>query len=214
MKVVIFSRVSSQIQDYQRQTNELKDYASKMGYEVIGIFEEKISGAKKNEERPALTEMIKFIKTNKVNKVLTWELSRIGRDTIQVLQTIQLLNENDISLYIKNFNIETLDENGKQNVLSSFLIQILSSVYQMERTQIRNRISSGYENYRKAGGKVGRKEGYKKSDEVFMDENKDIFKLLKSNQKIKKYSVRQIMAITKKSSSTVQKSLKLFNNNN
>jgi DNA invertase Pin-like site-specific DNA recombinase len=211
MKVVIFSRVSSQIQDYQRQTNELNDYATKMGYEVIGVFEEKISGAKKNEERPALTEMMKFIKAKKVNKVLTWELSRIGRDTIQVLQTIQMLNESGISLYIKNFNIETLDEQGKQNVLSSFLIQILSSVYEMERTQIRTRISSGYDNFRKAGGKVGRKDGYKKPNEQFINENRDVFKLIRANQKDKKFSIRQIMALTNKSSSTVQKAIKIFN---
>jgi DNA invertase Pin-like site-specific DNA recombinase len=205
MKVVIFSRVSSLQQDFQRQTTELNEYASKMGYSVVAVFEEKISGAKKNEERPALTEMMKFIKENKVNKVLTWELSRIGRDTIQVLQTIELLNKNNISLYIKNFNIETLDAEGKQNVLSSFLIQILSSVYQMERTQIRSRIASGYQNFRSAGGKVGRKTGYKKSDEKFKEENQDVFRLLKANQKGKTYSVRQIMVLTNKSSSTVQK---------
>jgi DNA invertase Pin-like site-specific DNA recombinase len=211
MNVVIFARVSSQSQDFQRQTIELKEYASSMGYNVIGVFEEKISGAKKNEDRPALSDMVKFIGANHVNKVLTWELSRIGRDTIQVLQTIQLLNENKISLYIKNFNIETLDENGEQNVLSSFLIQILSSVYSMERNQIRARISSGYDNFRNSGGRVGRKVGYKKQDDQFVSENKDVFKLLRANQKEKKFSVRQIMAITNKSSSTVQKAMKMLN---
>ncbi|MDA0782909.1 MAG: recombinase family protein [Bacteroidetes bacterium] len=79
MKVVIFSRVSTQIQDYTRQTDELLEYASKMGYSVEQIFEEKVSGAKKNEERKELMSMMEYINSNKIEKVLTWELSRIGQ---------------------------------------------------------------------------------------------------------------------------------------
>jgi DNA invertase Pin-like site-specific DNA recombinase len=102
MKVVIFSRVSTQIQDYTRQTDELLEYASKMGYSVERVFEEKISGAKKNEERKELMAMMTYIKNNKIEKVLTWELSRIGRDAISVLQVIELLNQAKVSLFIKN----------------------------------------------------------------------------------------------------------------
>ena len=58
MRVVIFSRVSLVSQDYNRQTIELKDYSKKMGWEVLGVFEEKISGGKKNEERPQLMKMV------------------------------------------------------------------------------------------------------------------------------------------------------------
>ena len=102
MRVVIQARVSTNSQDYKRQIEELQDYSKMMNYEVVAIFEEKISGGKTNEERPELMKMINFIKTNKIDKVLCWELSRIGRNTIEVLKTIQLLNENCISLYIKN----------------------------------------------------------------------------------------------------------------
>ena len=98
MKVVIFSRVSTQIQDYTRQTDELLEYASKMGYTVQRVFEEKVSGAKKNEERKELMAMMEYIKLNKISKVLTWELSRIGRNAIMVLQVIELLNEAKVSL--------------------------------------------------------------------------------------------------------------------
>ena len=104
-RVVIFSRVSTQAQDYQRQTDELLEYASKMGYKVEQIFEEKISGAKKNEERKELMAMMEYIENNKIEKVLTWELSRIGRDAISVLQVIELLNEAKVSLFIKNYKI-------------------------------------------------------------------------------------------------------------
>jgi DNA invertase Pin-like site-specific DNA recombinase len=200
MKVVIQSRVSTNIQDYKRQTDELLQYSENMGYKVEGIFEEKISGAKKNEERPQLIEMIDFIKKNNIDKVLCWELSRLGRNTIEVLKTIQLLNENKISLFIKNYNIETLTDNKEINPLSQFMIQILTSVSEMERTQIRQRVKSGYECYRKNGGKVGRKEGFRKNEEVLLTEHKDIVKLLKQD-----LSVRKIMKLTDKSSGTIMK---------
>lgn len=205
MKVVIYARVSTNSQDYKRQTEELKEFSNKMNYEVVSVFEEKISGAKTNEERPQLMKMINFIKSNKIDKVLCWELSRLGRNTIEVLKTIQLLNENCISLYIQNHNIETLNEKCEINPMSQFLIQILTSVSEMEKTQIRQRIKSGYESFRKNGGKVGRKEGFKKDEETLLNEHKDIVKLLKQG-----YSVRKAMKLTDKSSGTVQKIKKLI----
>lgn len=208
MRVVIQSRVSTVIQENKRQIQELSEYASKMGWEVVKVFEETISGAKKNEERPVLTEMITFIKANKIDKVLCWELSRIGRNSLEVLKTIQLLNENCISLYIKNYNIETLNEKCEVNPLSQFMVQILTSVSEMERTQIRGRIKSGYDTYRKNGGKVGRKEGYKKDKEALLAEHKDVVKQLRKN-----LSVRDVMKITQKSSGTVQKIKKLMTSN-
>jgi DNA invertase Pin-like site-specific DNA recombinase len=200
MKIVIYSRVSTAIQDYKRQTEELIEYSAKQNFAVDRIFEEKISGAKDNEERPALMEMITFVKENKIDKVLCWELSRIGRNTIEVLKTIKLLTENKISLFIKNYNIETLDDKGNINPLSQFMIQILTSVGEMERTTIRQRVKSGYDSFRKNGGKVGRKEGYRKDNDTLLAEHKDIVKLLKQN-----LSVRKIMKLTDKSSGTVQK---------
>lgn len=205
MKVIIFSRVSTNLQDYKRQTEELLEFAKNMNYEVVNIFEEKISGGKTNEERPQLLKMINYIKTNKIDKVLCWEISRLGRNTIEVLKTIQILNENCISLYIKNHNIETLNDKGEINPMSQFLIQILTSVSSLEKEQIRQRIKSGYDNFRKNGGKVGRKDGFKKDTQTLLTEHKDIVKLLRQN-----YSIRKIMKLTDKSSGTVQKIKKLL----
>ena len=205
MKVVIYSRVSTNSQDFKRQTEELMEFSKKNNYEVVDVFEEKISGGKTNEERPQLMEMINFVKTNKIDKVLCWELSRIGRNTIEVLKTIQLLNENCISLYIKNHNIETLNDKCEINAMSQFLIQILTSVSEMEKTQIRQRIKSGYESFRKNGGVVGRKIGFKKDNETLLTDHKDVVKLLKQG-----YSVRKTMKLTDKSSGTIQKIKKLI----
>ncbi len=206
MKVVIFSRVSTQIPDYTRQTDELLEYASKMGYSVERIFEEKISGAKKNEERKELMSMMDFINNNKIEKVLTWELSRIGRDAISVLKTIELLNQAKVSLFIKNYNLETLNSDNTINPLSQFMVQILNSVNEMERQTIVQRLKSGYIAARKSGTKVGRKTGVQvKSDEQFLEENKEVAKLLKQG-----YAVRKVMKLADKSSGTVQKVKKLI----
>ena len=207
MKVVILSRVSTNTQDNQRQINELTEYSKNRNWDVVKVFEEKISGITKNEERPVLIDMITFILKNNIDKVLCWELSRIGRNTVEVLQTIELLNQKKISLFIKNYNLETLDDNKEVVPLSQFMIQILTSVSQMERLQIRQRIKSGYDNYRKSGGIVGRKKGYKKSEDNLLEEHRDIIKYIRQGQ-----SVRNTMKLTGKSSGTIQKVKRLLDN--
>jgi DNA invertase Pin-like site-specific DNA recombinase len=89
--------------------------------------------------------MMNYIQSHdaKVSKVLVWELSRIGRDVGEVIQTISTLNRLKISLYIKNYNIETLDEKGEVNPLSELLLNILNSISQMERSMISSRLKSG-----------------------------------------------------------------------
>lgn len=205
MKVVILSRVSTHSQDNQRQINELTEFSNNRNWDVVKVFEEKISGITKNEERPVLLDMISFIQKNNIDKVLCWELSRIGRNIVQVLETIEILNTNRISLFIKNYNLETLDENKEVLPLSQFLVQVLSSVNMMERIQIRLRIKSGYDNYRKCGGTVGRKKGFKKSNDDLLKQHSDVIKYLKQGQ-----SVRNTMKLTDKSSGTIQKVKKLL----
>ena len=92
MKTIIYGRVSTQIQDFNRQIDELKNYAATQSWSIDAIFAEKISGAKKNEERQELSKMLDYINNNQVDKVLVWELSRLGRNTLEVLKSIDVLN--------------------------------------------------------------------------------------------------------------------------
>lgn len=206
MKTVIYARVSSSngTQDYQRQINDLSTYAIGDNMSVEAVFAEKISGAKKNQDRQELLKMIDYVNSNNIDKVLVTELSRLGRDTLQVLQTIEILNQNKISLFIQNYNIETLTSEKEINPMSQFLITILAEVARMERKTIRERVASGYENYRNAGGKVGRKVGYSKSDEAMKEQYMEEMKLLK-----KGYSLRNVYKITGTSINTLQKIKKL-----
>jgi DNA invertase Pin-like site-specific DNA recombinase len=200
VNAVIYSRVSSvgNRQDNERQTNELTEYAARMGYNLIGVYEEKISGfSKKNEERPILTQMLKDIDRGKIDKVLTWELSRIARNVIQGLTFIEELNSRKVSLFIKNYNLETLYEDKSINGLTMFLVQILASVAAMEAETTRARFQSGYRNYVNNGGKVGRKPGHTISDDDLLKKYSEVVKLLKRG-----LSIRQISKLTENTSTT------------
>ena len=200
MKGVLLCRVSTVSQDYERQITELSAYAASQKIEIVKIFAKKVSGAKKNEDRPEILEMIEYVKSSQVDKVLVLEISRLGRNTLEALKVIELLNENKICLYVKNYGIETLDENGNINPMAQFLCTILLEVARMERTTIKQRMESGYVNFRNKGGKVGRKEGYKKTDEVFKQEYAEEIKLLR-----KGISLRNVSKITGRSVNTLRK---------
>lgn len=199
-KVVIFARVSTSVQDYERQVNELTAIAQRNGWNIENIFCEKISGAKKNAERKELSRMVEYVQQHKINKVAVTELSRLGRDTLQVLEVIEQFNRLGISLYIQNYGIETLTESGEVNPMSQFLITILAEVARMERKTIRERVESGYKNYRANGGKVGRKAGYRKSDSEMREQYAEEIRLLK-----KGISLRNISKITGRSVNTIRK---------
>lgn len=200
IKTVIFARVSTSVQEYDRQVNELTALAKSHGWNIEAVFAEKISGAKSNKERKELLNMINYIESNHIDKVLVTELSRLGRDTLQVLEVIEMLNKKKISLYIQNYNIETLTHEGKVNAMSQFLITILAEVARMERKTIRERVESGYNNYLAAGGKVGRKTGYRKSEKEMKEQYGKEIQLLK-----KGISLRNVSAITHTSINTLRK---------
>jgi DNA invertase Pin-like site-specific DNA recombinase len=209
INAVIYSRVSSdsERQDTQRQTTELKEYGNRVGYNIVEVYEEKVSGYKKNEQRPIFSKMLEDIKANQIDKVLVWELSRIGRSVLQSLQNIQTLHDMKVGIYIKNFNLETLNDDKTPNNLSMFMIQILFSVANMESQMTLSRLQSGYRNHiKKYGSKsVGRKKGNTDSDDTILERHSDVVKLIKRN-----ISIRNIAAITNKSTNTILKVKKLL----
>lgn len=205
VKTVIFARVSTSSQEYERQVNELMVLANGNAWSVEAIFAEKVSGAKSNSERAELIRMVNYIESNHIDKVLVSELSRLGRDTLQVLEVIEMLNDKGISLYIQNYNIETLTKEGKVNAMSQFLITILAEVARMERKTIRERVESGYKNFRANGGKVGRKIGSIKSKERKQEEYAKVIRSLRAGK-----SIRDTAMICSVSISTVQRIKKEF----
>lgn len=205
-KAIIYARVSTAGQDYDRQLAELKQYADRMGYDVVKTFSEKISGTKKLEERQAMTELLNYVEINKVDKVLIYECSRLSRRAVDFLSIIETFNEKKISLYIHQNGLETLLPNGEINPIATLVLGILAQFNSMERSLIRSRMESGYNNFRNNGGIVGRKTGYRKTSEQMKEEYAEEIRLLK-----KGYSLRNISKITHTSVNTLRKLSALTN---
>ena len=146
-KVVILGRVSTDQQSYERQVIELTDYCNKVGWEVVEVFTNKVSGAETIENRKEILEMIDFINKNDIRRVVCLEISRLGRNTLEALKVIQILNENKVSLYIKNYNLETLNPNGTVNPITSLICTILLEIASMERLTIKERMTNGRKQY-------------------------------------------------------------------
>lgn len=200
IQVCIYARVSTKVQDYDRQLDELHQYAERVGYNVVREFSEKVSGAKKVEERQALVELLEFVESHHIDKVLIYECSRLSRRAIDFLSVIETLTSLKVSVYIHQNGLETLLPDGTTNPIAQLVLGILAQFNSMERSLIRSRMESGYNHYRSLGGKVGRKEGYRKPSEQMKLEYQSEIKLIK-----KGLSLRNVQAITGTSINTLRK---------
>ena len=199
---VIYARVSStnDRQNTQRQIEDLTRFANSNDYSIVGTYEEHISGATKNENRTVLMECINYCIANKVNYILLSELSRLGRSTLQVLKSLELLHEAGVSVYIQNLGIYTLNATGEANPIASIMVTVLAEMANIERSNIVYRLNSGRESYIANGGKLGRKKGSVKTTEQKKEEYKEVISFLKRG-----YSVRNTATLANVSVSTVQR---------
>lgn len=205
-KVCLLCRVSTQAQDYDYQVNILTDVARSRRWEVVKVFANKISGARKNEDRAEVRELLEFVKVNKVDKVLCTEISRLGRSTLEALKIIEILNNHKICLFLANYGLETLDKDGNVNPTCHMLCTILLEVAQMERGMIRSRMAMGYREYLnkrrqdKEGHPLGRPQNNKKSEQQYKEQYQKQLSLLR-----KGLSLRNVHAITGTSIGTLRK---------
>ncbi len=199
-KIILYYRVSTSAQDYSHQQAALRKYAKTHHYEIVKEFGEKISGGKKIEERAAIKELLDFVKTNKVDKVVVYEASRLSRRQIDFLSIIEQLTELGVSLYILQNGLETLLPDKTPSPISNLVLGLMSQFNSLEKTLIRARMSIGYEHHRASGGRVGRKEGYRKSeDEYRLTYDREIALLSKGN------TLKDVRAITGTSINTLRK---------
>ena len=207
MKAVIYARVSStgERQSTSRQVADLTDYANCNGLEVVEVYEEHISGAKRNEERAVLTECIAYAVGNKVDVVLFSELSRCGRAVWEVLDTIRTLKDNGINAYFQKEGLSLFSADGKENPYLAVMVSVLGVCAQMERENIAYRLNSGRKLAIEKGVKMGRKVGSVKSKEQKQEEYAKVIRSLRAGK-----SVRDTAAICGVSVSTVQRVKKEF----
>ena len=204
---VIYARVSStgDRQSTERQVKDLSDYAQYKQMEVQKVFEEHISGAKKNEERPVLCQTLEYCKENHISTLLVSELSRMGRNAFEVLASVKQLLDCGINLYIQKEQFNLLGDDGKPSLFAPIMLATLSTCAQLERENITFRLQSGRKQYVAKGGRLGRKPGSTKTTEQKREEYKEVITLLK-----KGYAIRDVAKLSGKGISTVQRVKKEF----
>ena len=203
---IIFVRCSSSgylvnRQDTSRQVADLESYAAYANLNVVKVFEEHISGGKKNNERPVLQEAIEFCKKEKIVYLLCNSLDRLGRNAFEVLATVKELIDNGINLYMQKEQLTLLDADGKPTMFAPIMIATLSTCAQLERDSIAFRLNSGKKLALEQGRCVlGRKKGSVKTKEQKEKEYKEVLVYLN-----KGYSIRVTSKLTKVSVATIQR---------
>ena len=213
MKTAIYARVSStgDRQSTERQVIDLTDYANRNAMTICKTFEEHISGAKKNHERPVLQECLTYCIEEKVDVLLLSELSRLGRNVDEVLANIRFAKENRLNVYFQKEGISIYGTDGKENPYLTIMIAVLGTCAQMERENIHYRLQSGRKVYVDkniaATGKsgLGRKVGYRKPLDTKKEEYKEVLKLLRAG-----YPIRKVAKLTEVSESTIKRLKKEF----
>lgn len=166
--VAIFGRVSLDTMDFQRQISDLQKVADKLNYEVVSIITEKISGAKSNDERLGVQQLLLEAKQGKFKKLLCTEISRLGRNTLQTLSLIEQLHQMDISIYFQDLNSETLNEKGEVSFQTEILTNLLSLFAKNERQVLISRIRSGMLQAKKNNIHCGRPKNSKEKNNEFL----------------------------------------------
>ncbi len=206
MTCYIYARVSSigDRQNTERQVKNLTEYAAISGYEVKGIYEEHISGARTNKERKVLTDCLNDAKENRIDLILFSELSRCGRAIWEVLETIKFCADNGINLYFQKEGL-TLFKDGKVDSIMAIYISCLGFCAEKERENIYFRLSQGRELAKAKGIQMGRKVGSVKSRDQKEKEYAKVIKLLRKGE-----SMRNVAKICDVSLSSVQRIKKEF----
>ena len=206
MNCYIYARVSStgDRQSTERQVKNLTDYAASNQYEVKGIYEEHISGAKSNKERKVLTDCLTSAKVNGIDYILFSEMSRCGRAIWEVLETIKFCADNGINLFFQKEGL-TLFRDGKVDSIMAIYISCLGFCAEKERENTYFRLSQGRELAKRNGVKMGRKKGSVETREQKATKHADIIRCLK-----KGCSIRDTAKLCSVGISTVQRMKKMF----
>ena len=203
--VAILVRVSSSLQETDRQVSELTTYAKSKGYNIVEVLREKISGTADQDEREGLNQALELARTGKIKKVLVHEVSRIARRNSIAHKFVETLEDYGVSLYWAAQSIETLLPSGRRNPAAGIMLALMAEMARNELEVLKMRVRSGIEEARRKGVKLGRPVG---TTEDLLKKHQDIVRNLKNGQ-----SVRNTGKITGKGFSTVQRVKKVWEAN-
>lgn len=193
--VIKYNRTSTNSQEGNRfQEDQTK-------YDLV-LFDKGVSGSVEFRNRPKGQHLLDLVQEGKVTKVVFEDLSRSGRNTVDVITTLRLLDENEVNVEVRNIGLQSRP-NGKKNPIWNMITSVMSSIYELERDNILERTSMGRKVFVNNGGKLGRPNGSNENDREFLRKEKSqlILKYLRKE----KYSMREIVKLTNSSLQTVSK---------
>jgi DNA invertase Pin-like site-specific DNA recombinase len=199
--VAILVRVSTQRQTTERQIHELRAVADARGWSVIEVVEEDgVSGSAKDADRHGLARVEGLAAAGAIQKVLTHEISRVGRRPALVHGFVERLLDLKVSLYWHSQRCETMLPSGKRNPAAGMMLAVLAEMALAERETLRERIVSGLEAARRRGRTLGRPVGTVMPPEALLAKHADVVRLLRAGK-----SLRDVAARIGKGVSTVKR---------
>lgn len=179
---------------------ELQAYAQKQGLEVVLVICETVSGSAKKVDRPGLAQLLDLARRGEITEVVSLELSRLGRNAMDVRQIIMDLIELGVCTHIVNRNLRSLDSKRRKDSIVMMLLGVLADLAEMEKEQLVERINSGLDEARRKNKTLGRPKGSTLSPQQLLEKYPGVVKDLQEG-----ISLRRTAAFRKVSLDTVQR---------
>ena len=204
-RVIHFVRKSTIGQEIDHQENLLNDVSKKNGWEIVEVIRETISGTKKNEDRKGIIRLQEVIEGGGIDLVVVWEISRISRNPRDFHNLLSFLHNRKVGLFIQNLNLFTLNEDGKENHITSLILTLMSEISKMETLTLRERVKVSLNNLKQQGVILGRPVGTKEDKNKLLKKYPEVVKYLKMG-----LSIREVSKLTKVSINTTNKVSKII----
>jgi DNA invertase Pin-like site-specific DNA recombinase len=166
---------------------------------------DKISGSIGFKDRPKGKELTKLVEEGKVQELVVEEFSRLGRNTGDVINNLQWLEDNEVNVVVRNIGLQSRP-NGRKNPIWKMISSVMSSLYDMELENIKERTMVGRQVYVQNGGRLGRPDGSQETETEFLkkEQTQKIIKSLK-----KGLTIREICKVVGCSNKTIIKTKRL-----
>jgi|LakMenE01Jun11ns_1017448.scaffolds.fasta_scaffold9931393_4 DNA invertase Pin-like site-specific DNA recombinase len=203
-RVIHFIRKSTIGQELDHQENLLNDTSKQNGWNIVEVIRETISGTKKNEDRKGIVRLQEVVSQGGIDLVVVWEISRISRSPRDFHNLLSFLHERGVGLYIKNLNLFTLTDDGKENHITSLILTLMSEISKMETLTLRERVKVSLNNLKQQGVILGRPIGTKEDEPQLLKKYPEVVKYIGMG-----LSIREVSKLTKVSINTTNKISKI-----
>ena len=170
---------------------------------------DKVSGVVPFKEREGGKEVVELVEKGELTELVVEELSRVGRNTGDCIRVLEWLEENKVNVVVRNIGLQSRP-NGVKNPIWKMITSVMSSLYEMELDNIRERTHYGRMMYLKNGGTLGRPKGTKETPKEFLSKpkSKEIQKYLEKGMSVRETS--KLVGCSTKSVMKVKKTLQVI----